>query len=42
MAEDRSGTESGSLEETRKWLGRETAFEGVAAQKIGALSDGEE
>jgi acyl dehydratase len=29
MMEDRLSTESGSLEETRKWLGRETTFEGV-------------
>ncbi len=27
--EDRADTESASLEETRKWLGRETAYEGV-------------
>ncbi len=29
MAEDRTKTESGSLEETQKWLGRETTYEGV-------------
>jgi len=29
MAEDRTKTENDSLEETRKWLGRETTYEGV-------------